>query len=146
MNIRKLTENKKDYLRLLLLADESEEMIDRYFEQGEMFVLDDNGVRAECVVTKEADSTYEIKNIAVDPDFQKRGYGKHLIEFVLSYYSDCKIMLVGTGECDSILKFYNGCGFTESHRIKKFFIDNYDHTMFEDGVQLIDMVYLKIER
>lgn len=27
--------------------------------------------------------------------------------------------------------------------IKNFFIDNYDHPMFEDGKQLVDMVYLK---
>ena len=55
-------------------------------------------------------------------------------------------MLVGTGDVPSALTFYNKCGFTESHRIKNFFIDNYDHRMFEDGKQLIDMVYLKRTR
>lgn len=39
-------------------------MIDKYLERVEMFVLDDNGVKAECVVTKEADGIYELKNIA----------------------------------------------------------------------------------
>ena len=146
MNIKKVTENKKEYLSLLLLADESEIMIDKYLEQGEMFILDDNGAKAECVVTEEANGVYEIKNIAVIPDFQRKGYGKHLIEFLLEYYIDCKIMLVGTGECDSVLGFYHSCGFTESHRIKNFFTDNYDHPMFEDGKQLIDMIYLKLER
>ena len=146
MNITKVVEAKKDYLSLLLLADESEEMIDKYLEQGELFVLDDNGVKGECVVTKESDGIYEIKNIAVIPDCQRKGYGKCLIEFVLSYYADCKVMLVGTGECDSSLGFYHSCGFSESHRIENFFIDNYDQPMFEDGVQLIDMIYLKKER
>jgi ribosomal protein S18 acetylase RimI-like enzyme len=55
-------------------------------------------------------------------------------------------MLVGTGDCHGILSFYNRCGFKESHRIKNFFIDNYDHPMFEEGKQLVDMVYLKRER
>ena len=32
-----------------------------------------------------------------------------------------------------------------SHTIKEFFVDNYDHEMFENGKQLIDMVYLKLE-
>ena len=146
MNIRKITENKKDHLPLLLLADESEDMIDKYLERGEMFVLDDGGIRAECVVTKEADGVYEIKNIAVAPDCQRRGYGKALVEFLLSYYAECETMLVGTGDCDSALGFYIGCGFTESHRVKNFFTDNYDHPMFECGKQLIDMVYLKFER
>ena len=146
MNIKKVIENRKDYLQLLLLADESENMIDEYLERGEMFVLDDNGFKGECVVTKEAEGTYEIKNIAVVPEHQRKGYGKNLIKFVLAYYTDCKVMFVGTGECNSILNFYYNCGFTESHRIKNFFTDNYDHIMIEDGVQLIDMIYLKIER
>ena len=56
-------------------------MIDKYLERGEMFVLNDDGVKAECVVTKETDGIYEIKNIAVMPDFQRKGYGKRLIDF-----------------------------------------------------------------
>ena len=76
MNIKKIKEKKKDYLPLLLLADESENMIDKYLEPGDMFILEDNGVKAKCVVTKESDNTYEIKNIAVIPDYQRKGYGK----------------------------------------------------------------------
>ena len=146
MKIEKVTENKKDYLSLLLLADESENMIDKYLGRGEMFILDDNGVKGECIVTKEADGTYEIKSIAVLPEYQRKGYGKYLIEYLLSYYTDCKVMFVGTGECGSSLNFYYSCGFTESHRIENFFTDNYDQPIFEEGVQLIDMIYLKVER
>lgn len=146
MNIRKITSNKKDYMDLLLLADEQENMIDQYLENGEMFVLDNNGVKAECVVTKETDGFYELKNIAVLPDCQRKGYGKRLIEFLFAHYPDCKTMFVGTGDCPSALIFYQKCGFTESHKIKNFFIDHYDHPIFEDGKQLVDMVYLKNER
>ncbi len=81
-----------------MLADEQENMVDKYLERGEMFILDDNGVKAECVVTKETNGTYEFKNIAVKPGYQQKDYGKSLIEFLLSYYFDCKVMLVGTGE------------------------------------------------
>ena len=45
--------NKKQYLSLLLLADEQENMVDRYLEHGTMYVLDDKGIKAECVVTDE---------------------------------------------------------------------------------------------
>lgn len=48
MEIRKVNENKKQFLTLLLLADEQEDMIDRYLEKGAMYVLDDCGVKAEC--------------------------------------------------------------------------------------------------
>ncbi|WP_313132053.1 GNAT family N-acetyltransferase [Anaerocolumna sp.] len=145
MNIIKVTENKKEYIDLLLLADEQESMIDKYLERGEMFVLDDNGIKAECVVTKEADGIYEIKNIATRPDCQRKGYGKALIEFLFSYYTDCRTMLVGTGDSPLTLDFYQRCGFIESHRIENFFTDNYDHPIYECGKQLVDMVYLKRE-
>lgn len=146
MNIRPILNRKKDYLDLLLLADEQEDMIDLYLDRGDMFVLDDNGVKAECVVTKESDGVYELKNIAVNPVDQRKGYGRKLIEFLVAHYSDCKVLYVGTGDCPSSLNFYKSCGFTDSHRIKNFFTDHYDHPMFEDGTQLVDMVYLKFER
>jgi len=146
MNIKKVTGVKKEYMDLLLLADPEEDMIDKYLENGEMFVLDDQGIKAECVVTKEDDGVYELKNIAVMPDSQRKGYGKSLVEFVFNYYSDCRVMYVGTGDCDSTLSFYHSCGFAESHRIENFFTDNYDQPMYEDGKQLVDMVYLKRER
>ncbi|MEL7661103.1 GNAT family N-acetyltransferase [Acetobacterium wieringae] len=146
MNVRKVQNNKKAYIDLLLLADEQEDMIDKYLERGDMFVLDDHGVKAECVVTKEAEGIYELKNIAVMPECQRKGYGKGLIDFLFFHYSDCKTMLVGTGDIPSALCFYQKCGFTESYRIQNFFTDNYDHPMFEDGTQLVDMVYLKRER
>ena len=143
MTIRKVESDKKAYIDLLLLADEQEDMIDQYLERGEMFVMEDGGVVAECVVTKETGGVYELKNIAVEPSHQKQGYGKKLIDYVLSYYDDCDTMLVGTGDVPSTLGFYQRCGFTVSHRVKNFFTDNYDHVMYEDGVQLTDMVYLK---
>ena len=42
-----MAENKKEYLDLLLLADEQEDMIDRYLERGTMYILEDNGVKAD---------------------------------------------------------------------------------------------------
>ena len=52
-------------------------------------------------------------------------------------------MLVGTGDVPSTRSFYEHCGFTISHRVENFFTDNYDHPMYEDGEQQVDMVYLK---
>lgn len=61
MMIKEITENKKEYLNLLLLADEQEDMIDRYLDRGRMYVLEDNGVKCECVVTDEGNGILEIK-------------------------------------------------------------------------------------
>lgn len=106
-------------------------MIDKYLERCDMFILEDNGVKAECVITQEDSGTYELKNIAVSPNCFRKGYGKQLIEYVLSYYKDCKCMIVGAGDVPSTLNFYHKCGFYETHRIKNFFTDNYDHIIVE---------------
>ena len=34
---------------------------------------------AECVVTRKSDGVYELKNIAVMPNCQRKGYGKSMI-------------------------------------------------------------------
>ncbi|WP_434794375.1 putative N-acetyltransferase YvbK [Terrisporobacter petrolearius] len=145
MKIIKVASNKKEYMDLLLLADEQENMINKYLEKGDMFLLVDEGVKAQCIVTNEGSGVYELKNIATIPKFQNKGYGKMLINYI-NYYKDCNIMYVGTGDSTLTIPFYKKCGFKESHRVKNFFLDNYDHPIFENGKQLIDMVYLKWSR
>ena len=144
MRITEIYRDKKTYLPLLLLADEQENMIDRYLEGGTMFVLDDNGIKAECVVTDEGNGILEIKNIATDPAHQKKGYGKALIDFLICKYAEkYSILQVGTGDSPATIPFYEKCGFVRSHAIPNFFTDNYDHPIIEDGVQLVDMIYLR---
>ena len=53
MKILEISKNKKQYMELLFLADEQEDMIDKYINRETMYILDDNGVKAECVVTDE---------------------------------------------------------------------------------------------
>jgi len=144
MRIEKITNNKKQYLDLLLLADEQENMIDKYLENGDMFALHNDDLKTVCVVVAIDEESCELKNIATYKEYQGKGYAKELIKYVSDFYkNDYKTMFVGTGEVPTILSFYESCGFEESHRIKNFFIDNYDHPMFEEGIQLIDMLYLK---
>lgn len=144
MNIREIHEDKKQFLPLLLLADEQENMIDRYLERGTMYVLTDGGVKAECIVTDEGGGILEIKNIAVLPEAQGKGYGKALIDFlVLTYAGSYDLLQVGTGDSPLTVPFYETCGFTRSHRVPNFFTDHYDHPICEAGVQLVDMVYLR---
>jgi acetyltransferase len=144
MNIRVIHKNKKRFLPLLLLADEQEDMIDRYLERGTMYVLEDGGVKAECVVTDEGGGILELKNLAVEPESQRKGYGKALIDFlVCKYKGRYSVLQVGTGDSPLTIPFYEKCGFVRSHKIENFFTDNYDHPIYECGVQLTDMIYLQ---
>ena len=115
-----------------------------YEDKGKMYVLDDNGIKCECIVTDEGSDVLEIKNIATVPDYQGKGYAKSLIDFIVEKYREqYAILQVGTGDSPLTIPFYEKCGFVRSHIIPNFFTDNYDHPIYEDGVQLVDMVYLQ---
>ena len=144
MEIRKVETNKKRYLDLLLLADEQEDMVDRYLERGTMYVLRDDGVKAECVVTDEGKGILELKNIAVETAAQGKGYGKAIVDFLVrTYTGQYAVLQVGTGDSPSTIPFYEACGFRRHHLVKNFFTDHYDHPIYECGVRLVDMVYLQ---
>lgn len=144
MKITTIAENKKRFLPLLLLADEEEAMLDRYLECGTMYALYDKGVKAECVVTDEGGGVLELKNIAVVPEYRRRGYGKALIAFLAAEYAGrYSVLQVGTGDSPLTVPFYESCGFVRSHRVPDFFTRNYSRPIFECGVQLVDMIYLQ---
>jgi GNAT superfamily N-acetyltransferase len=144
VRIEKIINNKKQFLDLLLLADEQENMIDKYLPGGDLFALYDDDLKSVCVVVPINSETCELKNIATYEKFQGQGYGRALLNFIFDFYkNDYKIMLVGTGDVPTILSFYESCGFEESYRVKNFFTDNYDHLMFDGDIQLVDMIYLK---
>jgi len=146
MEIKKAIENKDDFMDLLLLGDEQENMIKKYLYRGELFALYDDNLKTVCVVTKEEDETYEIKNLATYEKYHGRGYGTYMLKYIIEEYKNkCKKLFLGTGENEKILSYYRKFGFVYSHTVKNFFVDNYDHEMFEDGKQLVDMIYLKLE-
>lgn len=144
--IREITENKKKYLKLLLLGDEQEDMIDRYLERGHMYVLKTRDGMALCVVTDEGDGILELKNIAVEPSCQKRGYGRRLIRFISQKYKNqFHTLQAGTGDSPLTVPFYERCGFERGCVIPHFFRDHYDHPIYEGGKQLDDMIYFQLK-
>ena len=145
LTIIEVTENRKRYLPLLLLADEQENMIDRYIERGRMFILEDSGQAvAEILITDEGDGIAEIKSLAIIPEHQGEGLGSILIDYAAGLCrGDYSILQVGTEDSPLTVPFYEHCGFTQHHVLKDFITDNYDHPIFEGGKQLRDMVYLR---
>lgn len=143
--IKEIHTDKKRFLPLLLLGDEQEDMIDRYLSGSMMFVLYDGAVAiGECVIQDLGKGIVEIKNIAIMPEYQHRGYGRMMIDFVESRFRIThSVLQVGTGDSPLTIPFYEKCGFIRTHIIKNFFTDNYDHPIYEDGVRLIDMIYLQ---
>ena len=147
MEFQTISDSKRDFLPLLLLGDEQEDMIARYLDRGTLLALYDGGaLRCVCVVTEEGAGDFEIKNIAVAPENQRRGYGRAMVEEVARRCRGRgRRLLAGTGDSPLTVPFYEACGFRESHRIKNFFTDHYDHPIYEAGRQLVDMVVFSME-
>ena len=142
MNVVIINDNKKEFLDLLLLADQKY-MIDMYLDRGTLFALYDNDLKSVCVVTNEGNDTFEIQNLATYPQFQCKGYARYLINYVCNYYKDNgSIMIVGTADSPTV-PFYEKSGFTFSHRIENYVLEHYHEPIFENGIQLKDQVYLK---
>ena len=145
MSIFPIHTDKKRYLSLLLLGDEQEDMIDRYLSRGTLFVMEQDSLPvAVCVVTDECGGVLELKNLAVSPPFQRKGYGRQMIEFLIRHYSGCyHTIQVGTGDSPLTVPFYRSCGFTPFRTVPDFFTKNYDHPIVEGGVTLRDMIYFR---
>lgn len=110
-----------------------------------MYLLEEKGAaKCVCVLTDEGEGVLEVKNLATAPDCQRQGYGRSMLDFIAqTYHGRYTVLLVGTGESPLTLPFYEKCGFVRSHRVPGFFTQNYDHPIWEAGVQLVDMIYLK---
>ncbi len=145
MEIKEVNSNKTDFMEILLVGDEEVSMINRYLEQSTIFALYDNDILTSICAVMEIDAeTVEIKNLATYPQYRNKGYASALLDFVFDRYKkDFKAVILGTGENEKTLRFYKKRGFVETRRIKNFFTDNYSHPIFENGKQLVDMIYLK---
>ena len=136
-------ERRWDYRELLLLADPEEQAIKRYLDRSEMYVLlVDGKVVSEAVVLTEGDEC-ELMNLATCGDAQGKGYAGHLVRQLMRRYSEtCRSMLVGTSEDGR--GFYRKLGFQDAFVRERFFIDNYEEEIIENGRQCVDMYCLRI--
>ena len=140
-------DNKLDYQALLLRADEHIPMIEKYLWRGDMLALFDDGeVKAAAVITDEGDGIFEIKNIATMPGEENKGYGSLIIQHIRTMLKGKgRTLIVGTGNTPHTLRFYEKNGFAFSHIAKDFFRDNYPSPIYDEGILLSDMIYLKQE-
>ncbi|KAK2947708.1 putative GNAT family N-acetyltransferase [Blattamonas nauphoetae] len=134
--------DKWQYKELLLLADPEEQAVNKYLDDGEMFILSvDDLVVGEAVVKEIDSTTCELMNIAVLPEHQKHGYATQMLSHLASTFSGrYQKMLVGTAE--PLIAFYERAGFHVDHVRANFFVDNYSEPVIENGVTYRDMTVL----
>ncbi len=146
MNVELISAGKRRFMPLLLVADEQESMVERYLDRGDLYAMcDDCGeLLAVAVVTIEGDGVCELKNIAVEPRFHRRGLGRRFVEYLCRRYAGrCHTMFVGTGDTPASTAFYTSCGFIYSHTVPDFFTTHYDHPVIDGGILLRHMLYYR---
>jgi aminoglycoside 6'-N-acetyltransferase I len=145
--IRALLPEEEIPYHLLLLADETKEAIDKYLTAADIYLLEINHrIIATYVIQIVNVTELEIKNIAVDTDFQGQGWGTILLQHATATAKAAgyKSLLIGTADtATQQLKLYQKEGFERYKVLKDFFIDNYPIPIYENDVQLKDMILLK---
>lgn len=133
---------------ILLLADPSADKVLSYLLRSTCFLASNNGtVVGACVVQPRGGNVYELMSIAVHPDHQMSGYGTALLKWVIDFFrrGGASELEVGTGTFGYQLAFYQRQGFRVKSIDRDFFIKNYDVPIFEEGIQLFDMLRLSIK-
>jgi len=143
VEVRKITSGKRAYLSLLLEADPDEKMIDRYLDEGDMYVLLAGGRPVcEAVVTARPDGACELKNLATAEPEQNKGYAGRMLNYLFKVYAPLyPEMYVGTS--DTGVGYYERFGFERAYIEKDFFVKNYPEPIWENGRQCVDMIYLR---
>lgn len=131
---------------LLLLADETTEAIDQYIFNCDIYVLHD-GERNIAVMAlyKNSNTELEIKNIAVTESYRNKGIGSILINKAKEIALDKLYQKLTVGTSDTgfqQIRFYEKNGFLKTGIRKNFFIENYPEPIYENGLQMRDMVLL----
>ncbi len=132
-------------LKLLLEADPSIERINQYLEDSLCYVAAiQEEIVGVCVLKPLDKNRIELFNIAVLAEKQKSGIGSQLLQFVLNSLREKNFESVelGTGTFGYQLAFYQRFGFRVDSILKDHFINNYDEPIFENGIQLKDMLRL----
>ncbi|RIW37264.1 GNAT family N-acetyltransferase [Bacillus salacetis] len=142
------SEDKDEYLPLLLIADESEKAVKQYFADGDLFSIHINDELSGVILFTTIDvSTIELKNFALLKAYRGKGLGKKVIQTALSDYKEMgvKQVLVGTANSSiGNIAFYQKAGFRMKEIKRDFFLD-YPEPIIENGIRALDMLMFQKE-
>ncbi|KPL60930.1 GNAT family N-acetyltransferase [Rossellomorea vietnamensis] len=146
MIIRKQHKDEELPMKLLLLADPSEKIVKEYAARGECFVaeLEDNIVGVYVLLPTRPE-TVELVNVAVEEELHGKGIGKQLVMDAVKVAKEkgYKTIEVGTGNSGvGQLALYQKCGFRIIGVDLDFFTRHYSEDIFENGIQVRDMIRL----
>ncbi|MCP1299477.1 GNAT family N-acetyltransferase [Chryseobacterium sp. S0630] len=131
---------------LLLLADETKEAINQYIFNSDIYLLHDGTENiAVMALYRKSNTELEIKNVAVIESYRSKGIGSILMDKAkeIAKENHYKTLTVGTSDTGvQQIRFYEKNGFIKRGILKDFFIENYPAPIYENGLQMRDMVLL----
>ncbi|WP_138417113.1 GNAT family N-acetyltransferase [Aquibacillus sediminis] len=134
---------RHQYINFLLLADESEAVVQKYIHDGDMFSIHyENKVAGVMIFTFHSDQVVELKNIALDSRYRGNGLGTFVVTEAFKIYKrrGKRKMVVGTANSSiGNLIFYQKLGF-RMVEIKRDFFKAYPEPIIESGIRALDMV------
>ena len=146
MLIRKLNKNENPPMELLLLADPSKDIVEKYVNRGECFVAEnEEQIVGVYVLLPTRPETVELVNVAVVDELQGSGIGKRLVMngIKVAKTNGYKTIEIGTGNSSiGQLALYQKCGFRIVAIDRDFFVKHYPEKIYENGIQCRDMIRL----
>jgi len=146
MMIRKLRVDEDSPIKLLLLADPSQKLVEDYLKRGECFLAEINHqIVGVYVLLPTRPETVELVNVAVTEKLHGKGIGKQLVSHAIetARSSGYKTIEIGTGNSSiGQLALYQKCGFRIVGVDFDFFIRHYAEEIYENGIQCRDMIRL----
>lgn len=134
---------------LLYLADPSEKAVADYLRRGTCYIgYLNNKVVAEYVLLPTRPFTVELVNLAVNEEYQGKGYGKRMIQHAIeiSRKEEYNVLEVGTGNAGiGQLALYQKCGFTITSVDVDFFRKHYAEPIFENGIECQHMIRMSMD-
>lgn len=146
ITIRELAKNEPVPYDLLVMADPSRELVDKYLPESTCFVaLQSHELIGIIVLFPLSSTSAEIKNVAIKPEFQNRGIGSLLIEHAVKTAGEKGYSTICIGTANSStgqLYLYQKLGFELTEIRYDFFTRNYAEPIFEHGIRAKHMLVL----
>ncbi len=145
--IRKLGHSEKAPMELLLEADPSEAMIEKYLFVGDCYVAElGDEVVGTFVIMPNTAHEIELKNICVAEKYRRSGIGKDLVKYFvrLAKMEGYTELIVKTADVSkAAIKFYEKMKFEYFFTVKGHFIKYYNEPILENGEQAEDQIVMK---
>jgi len=139
-------------LPLFRLADDSNEQLLAYYDQGDLFVA-----RVEAAIVGHAqiisaaeEGVFELKSIAVEPQWQGKGVGSLLIASIIAYCATrgAAKLIVSTAAADiDNLRFYQRQGFRMDRIVRDAFgpAQGYAEGISINSIPLRDQIFFSMD-